>query len=682
MTEAQRQPTEPGDRLLTSLAILKANWDQGQRSYLDNFLPFIADCLNLSHKAEVAPGELSLAVRERFGIPLPEGVVQTLLKRAARLGLGTREQGRFRINKVEVAKFDLTRQRSDAMRREEALVERLMHFCRNRHEFEVERPVAEAALLKHLEKHSTSILRASLRGAAYQPELEDEPLEYVISDFIVHTFARDPEGFDYLEAVVKGLMLVSVVYLPAPAEVGRRFERTTLLFDTRLLLQALGYEGPEAESSMRQTLELAYELGATLAAFSHTVVETQSVLSGIANSMQRFDRSDHRRLTEQWFRKQGYSASDVELLADNVEEDLKGLRIAIVERPDPMVSLTVDEEALETTLQERIHYQSRTPLLHDLDALTAVHRLRNGRRQSQLERCRALFVTTNNPLIGVARQFFHGGDPQAVPIALADDDLSTLVWLKRPLDAPDLPRLRIIADCYAALEPGNELWGKYLDEADRLRVRGSITQNDYFILRYSLDAKQALMDRTFGVSERLTPEMVEEVLGRARDAIKQPEERRAREAEASSSAAETSAAEAAARAEVAEARAAAAEAKALTAARLIDKQRRKARNHGELRGRLARRTSLVVLIGMAAVVAYFSLPSSLGLPPADLSGIVRWILRVIFVAAVVVLLICQTTGHSFVSLARRAEVVVSRRSESRMLEKLGLSDDVGGVDGT
>lgn len=188
------------------------------------------------------------------------------------------------------------------------------------------------------------------------------------------------------------------------------------------------------------------------------------------------------------------------------------------------------------------------------------------------------------------------------------------------------------------------------------------------------------MDRTFGTSERLTPEVVEEVLGRARDAIKQPEVRRAREAEVSSSAAERLAADSAGRATAAEARAAAAEEQPRVAARLIDNQRRSARNRGEKRGRLARRVSLGVLISAAVVVAYFSLPSSLGLPPSELSGAVRWILRVVFGGTIVVLLVCQITGHSFVSLARRVEVAVSHKIEKRMLDKLGLSHDGTRVD--
>lgn len=661
---------DPNEKILTSLAILKANWDEGQRSYLDNFLPFVADCLNACSADDISAPEISDLVLQRFGIPLPNGVVQTLLRKAAKAGLGTRDHGRFKIDRKEVAKHDLTRLRSDTERRQEALVDRLVRFASEEHGLQLERDAAEAALLAHLERHATSILKAALRGVAYQPALADESIDYVVTEFVAQLFARDPDGFEYMESLVKGLMLATAVYLPAPAEVGRRFEQLTLYFDTRVLLQALGYEGPEAEKAMRQTLDIAYELGAQLATFSDTVGETRGVLNGIAINFRRAQRFDQRRLTQEWFRKQGYSASDIELLAENLEADLRGLRITVVDRPPPEVQLTVDESALEAVLQEKVGYPARPPLLHDLDALTAIFRLRRGGRPSQLERGRAAFVTTNTPLVGVARQFFDGGD--SVPLALTDDDFATLVWLKRPLSAPELPRMRIIADCYAALEPGNDLWNKYLDEVEKLRQRRSISEDDFFVLRYSFDAKRALMHRTLGEHERISEEVVEEILDRAREAIKEPEVQRAKEAEAASSTAERRAAEAAARATAAEQRAAAAENQARASARVIDDQRRRARNHGERRGRLARRSSFVGLALLVCIVAYFSAPSALALPPEEVDGAVRWVLRAVIGVAAILLLVCQLTDHTPRTIARQIEVVVSQRAERRMLRRFGL----------
>ncbi|MEE8513014.1 MAG: hypothetical protein V3S36_10260, partial [Acidiferrobacterales bacterium] len=81
---------------------------------------------------------------------------------------------------------------------------------------------------------------------------------------------------------------------------------------------------------------------------------------------------------------------------------------------------------------------------------------------------------------------------------MTDHALTTLLWLKKPLSAPDLPRRRLIADYFAALRPDERFWKSYLAEIDKLERDGQLSHDDYFALRHSLEAKQALMDLTRG----------------------------------------------------------------------------------------------------------------------------------------------------------------------------------------
>lgn len=114
---------------LPSLAILKSNWDEGGRSYIDYFVPFVADCMRTSEQPQMTVDEVATAVRVRFGIAIPEGVVNTILRRAARGGLGKRQHGAFVIDQEAVARFNLDTERSAAVRRVNALVDRLKRFA-------------------------------------------------------------------------------------------------------------------------------------------------------------------------------------------------------------------------------------------------------------------------------------------------------------------------------------------------------------------------------------------------------------------------------------------------------------------------------------------------------------------------------------------------------------------------
>jgi hypothetical protein len=95
---------------------------------------------------------------------------------------------------------------------------------------------------------------------------------------------------------------------------------------------------------------------------------------------------------------------------------------------------------------------------------------------------------------------------------LTDYTLTNLLWLKKPTAAPDLPRKRIIADCYAATRPTEPLWRLYLEEINKLNQRGEVSPEDYYLLRHSLEAESALMDATLDSDKAFTQGTVPEIL--------------------------------------------------------------------------------------------------------------------------------------------------------------------------
>jgi hypothetical protein len=80
--------------------------------------------------------------------------------------------------------------------------------------------------------------------------------------------------------------------------------------------------------------------------------------------------------------------------------------------------------------------------------------------------------------------------------------------------------MKIIADAYAALNPPDALWKEYLEEIDRLNTTGRISAEDYHLLRFSMEAKGALMAITLGDPEAFTEGTVDEILERARAAAR------------------------------------------------------------------------------------------------------------------------------------------------------------------
>jgi hypothetical protein len=120
------------DSILVSLAILNVNWDETHSSYVHNYVPFVADCLQRSSSEYVSIPELQAALENDFGLRLPQPAIQGIVGRAARDGLLVRERGVLRTNREALAGYDLTAKRTAAVREHEALVSKFVEFARSR----------------------------------------------------------------------------------------------------------------------------------------------------------------------------------------------------------------------------------------------------------------------------------------------------------------------------------------------------------------------------------------------------------------------------------------------------------------------------------------------------------------------------------------------------------------------
>jgi hypothetical protein len=510
------------ESVLVTLAMLNVNWDDAGTSYIHNFIPFVADSLRDRGAEVVSTPELQADLAERFGIDLPQPAIQGIVNRAARDGLLVREHGVLRPVPDRIAEFDLGPRRRDVLRQHEAAVDKLQAFAGRSGRDAWERPAAEEALLSFLAERSLPVLRAIVRGRTFEPELfVNSEAEYLVSAFIADAFERDPETFGYIETVVKGTMLAAALYLPNAGQPTRRITDLDIYLDTPFLLRALGWDEPATVAAAEELMKLLRSIGARLACFDHTAEEVRNVLASCVRNLSQARRGRERPIQMpivEFCLANGIGPSDVDRRSEKLEQDLRRLGITVMDPPPYEVSTTVDETLLEETLQDCVHYQRDETRLFDLKSLTAINRLRNGRSFRNLEDAKAIFTTPNFNLVLASRRFFRERpDGSRVPVCTVDHELATVAWLRSPVTTPDLPSKQILADAYAAMYPDERLWSRYLDEIDRLEGDATLSEDDYYVLRFSVEARRALMQETLGQEQVFTTGTVTEVLRRAHE---------------------------------------------------------------------------------------------------------------------------------------------------------------------
>jgi hypothetical protein len=521
---------------ILSLAVLKANWEAKHAGYIDNFNVLIAECLRRSPDDVVSAPAILDALEKNFGLRLPLKTVNLVLRRAGKTGLVYRALGVYHIDRVEVEKIRFEEYRNKFISSYDRLIADLRMYAEEKYskqknwkKWSIED--AERTLHDYLSSNSLTLFRAITKKTYIPlPRAATPSQRYIFGSYVNSLFELQSEHLNSLQIVLEGHMLATAIFLPDPSSTGAKFQNTSLFFDTRFLMYALGYAGESLEAPRKELLVMVYELGADLCCFEHTADEMISILKGCAKNLSTGSGVLGYGPSFDYFLSRGFNESDVLFLAGRLEKELQRIRIEIKPKPAYADKHMIDEKKLEACISSKLTYLNPYALHRDIDSISAIPRIRAGHQANLVERCRAIFVTSNTPLVEAVNEFAGmEEDSPLVPLAISDWDLTNLTWLKKPLKAPDLPRKRLLADCYGAVQPSDRFRSSLNRELERYAAKNGCTPDDVYVLRHSLEVRKLALELTAGDENAFTEGTVQEVLELYRQRILS-EERSALEA--------------------------------------------------------------------------------------------------------------------------------------------------------
>jgi hypothetical protein len=502
---------------LTSLAMLKVNRDLRDIDYIDYLRPFVVESLRVHHPDPVNDQEITDALRSDFGLRVPRRGVHVVLGRLAKHGMLQRRDGLFHIQ-GDLPDQGIATRRADAHRRIDVLLTQLAEYVKATFNLNWSTDECGEVVKAYLADFGIECLRTYIHHTA----LPDVPKKSRQEIRVVHSFVRDAhrksvEQFDNFIVVVQGHMLANALMCPDLQSLQQRFDRLVFYLDTPFVLRLLDLGASADTAAARELISLIRSLRGRLAIFTHTLDEIDRVLRSAET---QFNRPGNVSLIVRELKQRGKSASDLTLVRSQLTDQLRQNAIQIRNAPPRVVEYQIDEHVLTDAINDEISYHNPQARNHDIDCIQSVFTLRRGTRPSRLEDANAVFVTTNSALARTAfafgRKFEHSREVSAV---ITDFSLANVAWLKAPLGAPDLPEREVLAACYAALQPPLELWNKYLNEIDKLKQTGQITERDHEFLRHESLARDELMNLTCGETKALTGETVPEILNRIKGDI-------------------------------------------------------------------------------------------------------------------------------------------------------------------
>jgi len=504
---------------LVSLAMLKVDSDVQGRDYLDYLVPFVFYVLDKYKPDPVTSNDVQRLLKEEFKLRIPIYPTELVLRRLARRKYLIKERSIYKAVK-SMPSSGVDTLRSDAKARTQTLLAALLEFAASVHSVNWSEEEANTAIAAYLTHFSVDCLKSYAQRTAL-PEIKPSSGQQNL--FIANTFAvflkeKLPAIFENLIVLVKGQLLANALICSDLESIPRKFNGVTFYLDTPLILQLFGLEGAPLEAAVTELIELLRNLRGTIAVFEHTAEEVHGVIEGCERHLDDPHAKGGLVMTE--MRRAGKTSSDIALTKARLPDLYKKLDISKRTTPPYIPSLQIDERILHQALEDEILYSNPRALDYDVNSIRSIYGLRRGKEPHRLEDAGAVLVTSNSALARAAYEY--GKDNEAsreVSAVITSFSLANMAWLKAPLGAPDLPRLEIIATCYAAMNPPDALWSSYLNEIEKLRKIGDISPRDHELLRFSLRARDELMNLTLGSEEAFSERTVSQILERVQSEI-------------------------------------------------------------------------------------------------------------------------------------------------------------------
>lgn len=516
------------ERSLVSIAMLKVRYDLKQQDFLDYLRPYVSHVL--PPKGErVQSADVAFAIKREFGLSIPIQVLERLLSRLHKQKALTKVDGALYVDKITTDP-DLEQRRAKAAADIASVINGFKTHCKERFDRTPSDDDAVLTLSAFIGKFSVECLRSFMMSSTLPSVPSTGTTDVLAASFINQAAQAGGQAWEEIKTLFKSVLLANAFTSPDVDLATSKFRGLSFYFDTQLILALLGLHGEYDQKKTTELIKQIKGLEGSCFVFEHTIDETRAVLKYAETNL---DSSEHTNRAIRQLRQDGKKRSDVVMLATKVEEDLKLFGVRTRATPKYDERYQIDESALEWCLDEDIGHMNEKALLHDINSVRSIYVLRSGTAPRKIEDAKAIFVTANFGFAKAADNFSRKYEiSREVSPVVSDFSLANICWLKRPAQADDLITLELLASTEAALSPSSSEWQACLDECEKLRKQGRISQDQEALVRESLVAQDDYVTLTKGTGNSFGPEIALELIRRAEERIAEPLRRTVDQAQA------------------------------------------------------------------------------------------------------------------------------------------------------
>ena len=345
-----------------------------------------------------------------------------------------------------------------------------------------------------------------------QPDIEQQ-LDFLVASYILNLSREHSDSFELIVAAASGALMSEVVLdLQHPLGETQPMFAINVAIDSPLVLDALslGHEG--ATPYATKLIEQIQQAGGTPVVFEDTVEEIRGALKGPLHNFEQ-NRESYGPLGRR-LRTNSAVAPYVRSIIPRIHDEIQelGVDVFTISPVDRVKNRTIFTEVHEEQLGNELGvYERDAARRHDARVIADVLRLRGGAHVIRVAESIAVFVTRNPRLVHRARQHLTEQGVMArdyFPPCISDRHLAGLLWISLGGGGESLSRLRLVANCSAAVMPRRQLVSRMHRFFEDLNPQ-MVTR--FEALMTNERAEHFLMDRTLSDAAVITQGNYEEI---------------------------------------------------------------------------------------------------------------------------------------------------------------------------
>lgn len=384
-----------------------------------------------------------------------------------------------------------------------------------------------AFLQRYFEKYGFNVGFEDVKYMDIQ--VNDDEINYYISEFIYYSKGNDTNTYLKIIDIVKGFFLQNAIYFQGDnTEIKTAsFKNLTFFYDTPFLINILGYQSSNEHESAINLHKILKKGGASFYYFPQTEQEIINILTAYQHSLQ-WKNQTYRTL--EGLDAKNYSFDGVERLKASFSKTLEqsyGIKLHILPNYKQKEDGSVDEGKVDISEKDVFDYiKASIPkypddsLKADIESALAVHRLRDGFANRQLEKCKFIFVTTN---IDFTRQFNKYYKSlfkieEVLPV-ITTLDLSAFTWIKCSSIKSDIPEKQLLTNAYMSMQLPANIIEKCQTIFQQLSSEGTISKDEMISIITDRLIQKELWKKTFPKPEDIDKLYIEKLRKNYKDKL-------------------------------------------------------------------------------------------------------------------------------------------------------------------